>query len=75
MLQGELLKSGWGDQAVKESWTLSSCKGCKSECPTNVDIATYKSEFLLALLRGSTGPLNHYLLVHLIVGRGLPPRT
>lgn len=23
-----------------------SCKGCKSECPSNVDIARYKSEFL-----------------------------
>jgi len=61
MLQGELLKSGWGDQAVKESMDLClSCKGCKSECPTNVDIATYKSEFLSHYYEGRPGPLNHY---------------
>ena len=61
MLQGELLKSGWGDQAVKESMDLClSCKGCKSECPTNVDIATYKSEFLSHYYEGRPRPLNHY---------------
>jgi len=56
-----LLKSGWGDQAVKESMDLClSCKGCKSECPTNVDIATYKSEFLSHYYEGRPRPLNHY---------------
>ncbi len=61
MLQGELLKSGWRDQAVKESMDLClSCKGCKSECPTNVDIATYKSEFLSHYYDGRPRPLNHY---------------
>ena len=37
-----------------------SCKGCKSECPTNVDIATYKSEFLSHYYEGRPRPLNHY---------------
>jgi FAD/FMN-containing dehydrogenase/Fe-S oxidoreductase len=61
MLQGELLKSGWRDQAVKDSMDLClSCKGCKSECPTNVDIATYKSEFLSHYYEGRPRPLNHY---------------
>ena len=61
MLQGELLKGGWHDQAVKESMDLClSCKGCKSECPTNVDIATYKSEFLSHYYEGRPRPLNHY---------------
>ncbi len=61
MLQGELLKGGWRDQAVKESMDLClSCKGCKSECPTNVDIATYKSEFLSHYYEGRPRPLNHY---------------
>jgi FAD/FMN-containing dehydrogenase/Fe-S oxidoreductase len=61
MLQGELLKGGWRDQAVKESMDLClSCKGCKSECPTNVDIATYKSEFLSHYYDGRPRPLNHY---------------
>jgi FAD/FMN-containing dehydrogenase/Fe-S oxidoreductase len=61
MLQGELLKGGWQDQAVKQSMDLClSCKGCKSECPTNVDIATYKSEFLSHFYQGRLRPLNHY---------------
>jgi FAD/FMN-containing dehydrogenase/Fe-S oxidoreductase len=61
MLQGELLKGGWRDQAVKESMDLClSCKGCKSECPTNVDIATYKSEFLSHYYEGRPHPINHY---------------
>jgi FAD/FMN-containing dehydrogenase/Fe-S oxidoreductase len=61
MLQGELLKGGWHDQAVKESMDLClSCKGCKSECPTNVDVATYKSEFLSHFYEGRLRPLNHY---------------
>lgn len=61
MLQGELLKGGWHDQAVKQSMDLClSCKGCKSECPTNVDIATYKSEFLSHFYEGRPRPLSHY---------------
>ena len=61
MLQGELLPDGWRDQRVKESMDLClSCKGCKTECPTNVDIATYKSEFLSHYYEGRLRPLNHY---------------
>jgi FAD/FMN-containing dehydrogenase/Fe-S oxidoreductase len=47
MLQGEVLADAWSNQGVKESLDLClSCKACKSECPTNVDIATYRAEFL-----------------------------
>jgi Fe-S oxidoreductase len=61
MLQGEVLRDGWRDRAVKESLDLCpSCKGCKSECPTNVDIATYKSEFLSHYYEGRIRPLSHY---------------
>ncbi|MGD1030292.1 MAG: FAD-linked oxidase C-terminal domain-containing protein [Opitutaceae bacterium] len=61
MLQGEILKDGWRNPAVKESLDLClACKGCKSECPTNVDIATYKSEFLSHHFEGRLRPLNHY---------------
>ncbi len=35
-----------------------SCKACKSECPSNVDVAKLKAEFLRAFYarRGSAGP-------------------
>ncbi len=47
MLQGEAIRGGWQDDRVKQSLDLClSCKACKSECPTNVDIATYRAEFL-----------------------------
>ena len=37
----------WRSDEVKEALDLClSCKGCKSDCPVNVDMATYKAEFL-----------------------------
>src|SRR5436305_3794068 len=47
MLQGQVLTEGWRDENVKEALDLClACKGCKGECPVNVDMATYKAEFL-----------------------------
>ncbi len=47
MLQGDPLEGGWREEAVERALDLClSCKGCKSECPVNVDMATYKAEFL-----------------------------
>ncbi len=47
MLQGDVVKDGWQSEEVKEAldWCLA-CKGCKSDCPTHTDMATYKAEFL-----------------------------
>jgi Fe-S oxidoreductase len=47
MLEGDVIKDGWQSDAVKEAldWCLA-CKGCKSDCPTHTDMATYKAEFL-----------------------------
>ena len=61
MLQGEVVRGGWNDEQVKESLDLClSCKACKSECPTNVDIATYRAEFLSHYYERHRRPLHAY---------------
>jgi Fe-S oxidoreductase len=61
MLQGEVLRDGWKDEQIKQSMDLClSCKACKTECPTNVDIATYRSEFLSHYYESRRRPLHAY---------------
>jgi Fe-S oxidoreductase len=61
MLQGNPIRDGWHDDAVKESLELClSCKGCKGDCPVNVDIATYKAEFLSHYWEGRLRPRYAY---------------
>jgi len=59
MTQGEVIKDRWQSEAVKESLDLClACKGCKSDCPTGVDVATYKAEFLSHYYEANQRPLN-----------------
>ncbi len=61
MMQGEVLKDGWKSDAVFDSLDLClSCKGCKSDCPVNVDVATYKAEFLSHYYKGRLRPRDAY---------------
>ena len=47
MMRGDVIKDGWRSDAVREALDLClSCKGCKHDCPVQVDMATYKAEFL-----------------------------
>jgi FAD/FMN-containing dehydrogenase/Fe-S oxidoreductase len=61
MMQGSVVKNGWRNQEVKDALDLClSCKACKTECPVNVDMATWKSEFLAHHYEGRVHPLHHY---------------
>ena len=62
MLHGDVLKGGWKDGHVKEALDLClACKGCKHDCPVNVDMATYKSEFLSHYYEGRLRPRTAYV--------------
>ena len=69
MLDGGVIgKAGWRDTRVFDALDLClACKGCKADCPVNVDMATYKAEFLSHYYKGRLRPLNAYAfgLVHL----------
>jgi Fe-S oxidoreductase len=62
MLNGGVIgKNGWRDQNVKEALDLClACKGCKADCPVNVDMATYKAEFLSHYYKGRLRPIHAY---------------
>jgi len=61
LLQGEVLTKDWQDEHVKKSLDLClACKGCKSECPANVDVATFKAEFLSHYYESKCRPLHAY---------------
>jgi FAD/FMN-containing dehydrogenase/Fe-S oxidoreductase len=61
MTQGEVIQDGWRSEEVKHSLDLClACKGCKSDCPVSVDVATYKAEFLSHYYEGRMRPRNAY---------------
>jgi FAD/FMN-containing dehydrogenase/Fe-S oxidoreductase len=61
MLQGDVITDGWRSTAVRDALDLClACKGCLSDCPVNVDMATYKAEFLHHHYRHRLRPMAHY---------------
>ncbi|WP_285688508.1 FAD-binding and (Fe-S)-binding domain-containing protein [Actinoplanes sp. NBRC 103695] len=60
VVRGEL---PWSHPSVHDAMDLClSCKGCASDCPTGIDMATYKSEVLHQTYRGKLRPRSHYTL-------------
>jgi FAD/FMN-containing dehydrogenase/Fe-S oxidoreductase len=61
MFQGGLVVPSWHNEEVHEALELClSCKACASDCPTHVDMATYKSEFLYHYYRRRLRPVAMY---------------
>jgi FAD/FMN-containing dehydrogenase/Fe-S oxidoreductase len=57
------LIGGLAAPEVREALDLClACKGCASDCPTGVDMATYKAEVLHQTYRGRLRPAAHYSL-------------
>ncbi|ABD11357.1 FAD/FMN-dependent dehydrogenase [Frankia casuarinae] len=73
------IRDGWRSTAVRDALDLClACKGCKSDCPVNVDMATYKAEFLAHHYAGRIRPLAHYSMGWLPLAArlaSLAPRT
>jgi FAD/FMN-containing dehydrogenase/Fe-S oxidoreductase len=67
MVRGDLVQDGWRSEEVKHALDLClSCKACKTECPVNVDMATYKAEFFHHYYAGRLRPRQAYAfgLIH-----------
>jgi FAD/FMN-containing dehydrogenase/Fe-S oxidoreductase len=61
-VNGSLVR-GLAAPEVREALDLClACKGCASDCPTGVDMATYKAEVLHQTYRGRLRPASHYSL-------------
>ncbi len=63
MLNGELKHDGWKSEPVHDALDLClACKGCKADCPVNVDMATYKAEFFAHYYKSRLRPRHAYAM-------------
>jgi FAD/FMN-containing dehydrogenase/Fe-S oxidoreductase len=64
MLEGHAdspVTAGWRSTAVRDALDLClACKGCKRDCPVEVDMATMKAEFMAHHYQGRLRPRAHY---------------
>lgn len=76
MAAGSLAVDGWRSPEVLDALDLClSCRACLSDCPTAVDMATLKAEFLHHHYAGRRRPRAHYLLGRLPVWLALARRV
>jgi FAD/FMN-containing dehydrogenase/Fe-S oxidoreductase len=63
MIDGRLVSGGFRAPEVHEALDLClSCKGCLSDCPTGIDMASYKAEVLHQTYKRRIRPRSHYVL-------------
>lgn len=72
LVRGEIIADAWQNTAIADSLEhCLSCKACKSACPTKVDIAAYKAEFMHHHYAGNRRrPFSHYVFGY--IGNWLP---
>ncbi len=76
MVKGDVIRDGWRDERVKDSLDLClACKGCKSDCPVGVDVATYKAEFLSHYYEGRLRPRSAYAFANIDIWARLASRA
>ena len=63
VMSGAWPADGFDDPTLHEALDLClQCKACKTECPSNVDMAKLKAEVLYQTFRGKPAPLGHLLM-------------
>ena len=76
MINGSVVQADWRAPEVHEALDLClSCKGCLSDCPTGIDMASMKSEVLHQAYAGRRRPVSHYTLGRLPQWLRLARRT
>jgi len=66
VMTGELGEGGWSNETLHDALDLClQCKACKSECPSNVDMAKLKAEVLYQTYKGRPAPLASLLMAHI----------
>jgi Fe-S oxidoreductase len=61
MVRGDVVPDGWRSEAVLNALDMClACKACRKECPVEVDMATYKAEFLAHHYARRLRPASHY---------------
>ena len=76
MFEGEMTPASWKNEAVREALDLClACKGCKGDCPTQVDMATWKAEFMSHYWAGRIRPMPAYTMGLIYWWAGLASKT